>query len=270
MSGTFLRGAHMVAGLIALSVSMPVAAQEKTDWSGFYAGIFAGYGLDSAEATSSSTPLTTVPLNGANYTFASLDYDQRFEAPFGGLQVGYNHQIDQFVLGVEGTLSLGSFSKSSGNGSTMNITDGVQFTNNTVAIDTNLSLDWLTTFSGKLGADLDGFLIYGKLGVAVANMSGNSRSDVVVDGTTPVGLLGLPNGTYAASTSHSALRAGPTIGAGVEKMLTENVSVGLEYNYTHLGDISVGTPPLGGIGAGGTKTFSANFHSVKAGISYHF
>lgn len=266
-----LAGASMVCGV---AVCGAASAQETTDWSGFYAGIFAGYGLDTDVATSTSmTPITVETNPGEFTTFGASDYKERFQAPFGGLQVGYNHQSDRFVLGVDGALALGGFSKARGQTFMINELDGADYTNNLIKGDTNFSLDWLTTFSGRVGMDFGGWLAYGKAGVAVADVSALSTSSYTLDSNTGQGPLGpMANGTYSSTGTTNVLSPGMVVGAGVEKMLSENLSLGVEYAYLHLGDITVSTPQLLGFlgGGGGTSKFSANMHSISAKLNYHF
>jgi outer membrane immunogenic protein len=248
--------------------------QDTTDWTGFYAGVFAGYGLDTARATSSSIdPITVEQDVGVFVTFGQDAYSERIEAPFGGLQAGYNYQVDSFVLGVEGGVAMGGFDKSRGQSTTYNLSDGADFSNNTMDTQTEFSLDWLTTFAGRLGVDLDGWLVYGKAGVAVADISATSSSTYALDSNVGQGILGpFPNGEYTSRATHEGLKAGTVIGLGVEKKLTENVSLGVEYSFINLGNVEVSSAGLLGglLGEGGPETFSANLHTVKASLNYHF
>lgn len=277
MGGLVSRGACLAVGLVAGGLTGPAMAQEAADWTGFYAGVFAGYGLDTAIATSTTTPPVTVEVEPGEFlTIGSSDYDERFQALFGGLQVGYSYQFDSFVFGVEGALALGGFNKARGNSFDFNYVDGADFSSYGLDERTEFSIDWLTTFAGRAGMDFDGWLVYGKAGVAVADLSAVSTSTLSIDGNVPGGPLGLPlpNGTYVSGGTTDALRVGAVIGIGVEKKLTEAVSLGLEYNYVDLGSIDATTPSgLGGIfggGGGDTERFTASMHSVRAALNYHF
>lgn len=255
-------------------LSGAVSAQDMTDWSGFYAGVFAGYGLDTAVATSSSTgPLTIETDPGEFLTFGENSYQTRFESLLGGVQAGYNHQVNNFVLGVEGTVGIGGLKKTNASSATYNFVDGADFANNTLDNRTDFSVDWLTTFAARVGVDLDGWLVYGKAGVVVADISAESRSGYTLDSNVGAGLGGpLPNGTYSSAKSYSGLRGGAVLGVGLEKMLNANVSLGVEYSYINMGNVEV---PSGGLlggllGGGGPQTFSANLHTINASLNYHF
>lgn len=272
MGGLVSRGACLAVGLMAGGLAGPAMAQEAVDWTGFYAGVFAGYGLDTAIATSTTMAPVTVENNPGEFlTIGNSDYNERFQALFGGLQVGYNYQFDNFVFGIEGALALGGFNKARGSNLVLNQVDGADFTNLAADERTEFSIDWLTTFAGRAGMDFDGWLVYGKAGVAVADLSAVSSATFSLDSNDPAPFL--PNGTYTSGSTTDALRVGAVIGIGVEKKLTEAVSLGLEYNYVDLGSLDVTAPAgLGGIlgGGGDTERFTASMHSVRAALNYHF
>lgn len=71
---------------------------------------------------------------------------------FGGGQVGFNYQIGQWVLGVEGELAT-----------------------------TSTNIDWISTLSARAGWTFDRWLVYGKLGGAWANVD-TGYSDKTFDG----------------------------------------------------------------------------------------
>jgi outer membrane immunogenic protein len=169
----------------AFAADMPVAqapveamVQDASfDWTGFYVGAFGGYGWGETDA-------------GA---FGSSD----LEGPLAGGTVGYNHQIDQFVVGIEAD---GGWS-------------GIDNEDDNLTNDT--SIDWLTTVRGRVGFAMDSFLIYGTGGAAIGEVS--------FDPAGPVG-------------EDSDTRIGWTAGGGVEAALTDNISVKAEYLYVDLGE----------------------------------
>jgi outer membrane immunogenic protein len=262
------------AAVAAAMLSGGAAAQEAVDWSGFYAGVFAGYGLDRAAATSSTSGPATVEVDPGAFLTIGNDSDMtRFDGLFGGVQAGYNHQVGNVVLGAQGTVEIGDFDKTNSTSFVYSLNNGADFSNNAFLDQTDFSVDWLTTLSGRIGVDLQGWLVYGKAGVALADLSANSSSSYVVESSGAGGPLGpLSNGTYSSSATYSGLRGGAVFGLGAEKMLTPNLSVGAEYSYVHLGDVTVSSAGiLGGLlGSGDTQTFSANIHTVKASLNYHF
>jgi outer membrane immunogenic protein len=123
----------------AFAADMPVAQapveamvpeQASFDWTGFYVGAFGGYGWGETD-----DGLDSVDIEGA----------------LAGGTVGYNHQMGQFVVGLEAD---GAWSGIEGDDA---------------AFDT--SIDWLSTVRGRVGFALDNFLIYGTGGAAIGEVS---------------------------------------------------------------------------------------------------
>lgn len=86
---------------------------------------------------------------------------------------------------------------------------------------------------------------------------------------TPEGLLyargGYSNARFSITnpTGASENRDGYTVGAGFEKMLSNNVSARVEYNY---GDYGNDVLP----GAGGPSTLNYHRHAVMTGVNFRF
>jgi outer membrane immunogenic protein len=147
-----------------------------------------------------------------------------------GLTVGYNFQTTGWLFGVEADYD---WTKLRGN-----TVCGV------VACETRNS--WLSTVRARVGIPNDRFLPYVTGGVALGDIAA---------GNTTLGF-----GT--ASTK----KTGWTAGAGLEFMLTGNLSAKLEYLYVDLGSVDCGTAC---IVAGTTNVnFSANI--FRAGINFKF
>ena len=132
-----------------------ISAAPGFSWTGFYAGLHAGYGWGKGKADFPS------PYSGDHSGFT------------GGVQAGYNHQIGQVVLGVETDLSYlqNKLSRS--------------FTNNLGATGT-LSRDngWLGTTRARIGfTPAERLMIYGTGGLAYGN------SDVSVTAASAAGAL---------------------------------------------------------------------------------
>lgn len=164
------------AAIIALSpaafaADMPVAQapveamvpeQASFDWSGFYIGAFGGYGWGETD-------------DG----FDSVD----IEGALAGGTVGYNHQMGQFVVGLEAD---GAWSGIEGDDA---------------AFDT--SIDWLSTVRGRVGFALDNFLIYGTGGAAIGEVSYDDG--IVDDSDTRVGWTA-GGGVEAAVTDNISIK----------------------------------------------------------------
>jgi outer membrane immunogenic protein len=118
----------------------------------------------------------------------------------GGLQAGYDWQINRFVLGVAGDVSYSSVSR--------------RYIDLTPS-DIRAKQDWSGSLRARLGyAIQDNLLLYATGGLALGNVRLN---DAIL------------------ATSQSKTLTGWTLGAGAEYMFTRNISGLLEYRYTDLG-----------------------------------
>jgi outer membrane immunogenic protein len=132
-------------------------------WTGFYVG--GNIGFASARSSvdndpSSAVPWLTGPINANGTNF------------IGGFQGGYNWQIQNFVLGLEGDYSFGSGTRT-GTGTSLGGTDTL-----------SARLSSLGTIRGRLGIAFDRLLVYGTGGVAFAKFD-NTLTDTFPFTATP-------------------------------------------------------------------------------------
>ncbi|QCI63500.1 outer membrane protein [Phreatobacter stygius] len=194
-------------------------------WTGFYAGAHIGWG----SARSSYRDNTGTFFN------SSLTSN----GVFGGVQVGYNWQINQFVLGVEGDVSAGGLSKRTTDTTVGSLTFGDSY---------RTSVPFLGSLRVRAGLAADRALFYVTGGLGVATFS-----DKYFDAS--VG----PTGTTFSSSS---TRVGYTVGGGIEYAFTQNWTAKVEYLYYGFGDRSnIFTA---------NDRFSQNIHTVKLGVNYLF
>lgn len=147
---------------------------------------------------------------------------------FAGVQAGANFYLsDGIVGGIEGDVSWA------------NITGTDTFGVGTI----EHTINWMGSVRGKLGFDAGAFMPYLTAGLAFAN----ATRDVTTNATAPF------------SNTH----VGWTAGAGVDVMVTEDVSLNLEYRYSDLGEQVYDT---GGI----PPTIHLTTHTVRAGFNWHF
>jgi outer membrane immunogenic protein len=174
-------GALLATSTAALSADVDIAS--TYDWSGLYLGLNVGYAwLDPDPAA-------------ANFIQPNSD---GFE---GGARAGWNWQINNLVLGVEGDFHLSDLSETD---SCFN-----------PAFNCNAGSDWNASIRGRLGLAFDRLMIFGTGGYAAADFDGYTD-----------------NGTRF---SDSTTLHGWTAGAGAEYAWTDNVLVSLEYRYSNFG-----------------------------------
>src|SRR5262245_48581318 len=202
----------VVAALVAAPVVAEAADQGRPvyraappvpyyDWSGFYLGAHAGFGSTNGES-----------------------------GVVGGGQVGFNYQVGQWVLGVEGTFSGTSISESA-----RVVVLGVG------VATAEANLDWISTVAFRAGWAFDRWLVYGKFGAAWASVSADATGTVI----------GGPTVRVAVDDTVS----GWVFGLGTEYAFLNNWSAKFEYNLLDFGN-DLGT--------------DANVHVFKAGLNYRF
>jgi outer membrane immunogenic protein len=180
----------------------PVYRPVIYDWTGIYGGVNLGAGLLQDQITTT----TTTALEPAG--------TQTKLSPFsvvGGAQAGFNYQIQQVVVGAEGTFTWSNIS-------------GTQVTPSLIPTVSEMSIStprWYATATGKIGFAANDFLYYVKGGAA---WMGVNNTQTVSAGV----------GNISSQTIGST-RSGFTVGGGIEFGMTENLSVRLEYDFLDFG-----------------------------------
>lgn len=193
-------GTSFAADLAPAAVEPAAPVALPYSWTGFYVGAELGYGWGTSSAPYALNP-------GGPYNRYQAGPDQK--GFVGGAFAGYNYQINQFVMGVEGDFQFsdihGDDHQSGG--------------------DVNgLNANWQASARLRLGYAIDRFLPYVTGGVAFLN----------TDATAP---YGAPNDTLNLT--------GWTIGAGVEYAITDNLIARLEYRYADYGKKEAAFADLG-------------------------
>jgi outer membrane immunogenic protein len=231
-------GAASAADLGARYTKAPAYAEPLFNWTGFYVGGHVGGAWTNEQFINTG--------NGA--PFADLSpgqgFRQRNSGVMGGAQIGYNWQANNYVFGMEGTIS-GLDNKGS-------------FTNIVFGVGLDDQFSWranvLATVVGRAGFAVQNNLFYFKGGYAGVN----NRLSVVDNVANP------STGSGGQTHWHN----GWTVGAGWEYGVTRNWIVGLEYNYAAFGSQ---TYQLGG--TSGNYTFDAKPRDIQWAVvraSYKF
>jgi outer membrane immunogenic protein len=213
------------AGAADLPIKAPYAAPVVWSWTGFYIGghVGAGWGTIETETVGGGFVFSQGTVNGF----------------LGGGQVGYNWQAGPIVLGVEADASATSIK------GTSPCIVGIFVCKRNV--------DWMATFTGRVGFTADRALIYVKGGGAWADFKY----------TTSVAGLGIATAQQG--------QWGALVGAGVEYAFAPGWSAKLEYDYIDFGQRTVPfTIVAGGGGAVVNINATQNLHQVKFGVNYRF
>lgn len=204
-------GLSQMASAADLPVKAPIykapIAAPPYNWTGLYVGLNVGgsWGRQDNSLVNATTGVTLQSnsdhLNGV----------------IGGGQIGYNWQVDHWVLGIEADFQ-GSGQKGDGN---FFLPSAVLAANFPTSIAYSDKLSWFGTVRGRIGYAFDRWLPYLTGGWAYGHGE--------ISGTTTVG---------ATTTSFSASQnySGWTIGGGVEWAFANSWSAKLEYLYIDFGD----------------------------------
>jgi outer membrane immunogenic protein len=177
----------------------------------------------------------------------SLSNENDKAAFIGGGQLGFNYQIGNFVIGVEGEFDGVANTNSAGTGVV-----GPPF--GTILVTSNNR--WIASVAGRFGVTNDTSLIYGK---AAGCWIGNDNFTIT---NTVTGA--------AISSSNDNANSGWLVGAGIEWAFPPNWSMKLEYDYLRRNNQTF-TLPVGLFLAGDTFTANnPNVQMVKVGVNYLF
>jgi outer membrane immunogenic protein len=212
----------------------PAMMAPVSNWSGFYIGADAGYAFNG----SSSGVLT----NGLGLSPAP--YDANLKGGLGGGFVGYNYQMQQFVIGVEADWQAASLRGTSGPSfatSAAGVVDGPY-------VETSKVKDY-GSLRGRLGVAFDRLFVFGTAGWAWGSFS------------TTYSLQGVPFFTNDHRTTD-----GWSVGAGLEYAFTNNFLGRIEYRHTDLGkaaflNTSVNT---------GERGNNVKLDDIRVGLAYKF
>src|SRR5450631_3326960 len=227
-------------------------------WTGLYAGINAGYHWGGSSFNFTGTDTDGAGIGTTLNAGAILFPVARGASGFiGGGQIGYNYQINSFVLGLEVDID-----GATGRNSRVAFHDGdLGFV--PIASANAQQLDWLGTVRGRLGwTPIDHLLIYGTGGLAFGQSQ--AAFSVVAPSSKK---------TLFAFAPRSA-NVGWAAGGGVEYALPanwSNWSVKVEYLYYDLGRSTSSAfytyaPATSSV----TGSIRHNGNIVRAGLNYRF
>lgn len=289
-----LRKSVFLSALAGAAVLGVADAKAQQNWTGFYAGVHAGYGWggDNSAFFTPNDPYSVRLLNGTlsaggttgGQPVSGVSADDK--GAFGGLQAGYNWQLNRsWLAGIESDFS---WSRIRSNASTLTPLNDPSLA---ATFNVRQDVEWFGTLRGRLGwLATDAVLIYATGGLAYGKVA--ESLEVTTSGTLSAVLVSTggfgaqcystptQGQCFAASSTRTSL--GWTAGAGAEIELSKNITLKTEYLYVDLGGNNSFTAttsrPFNGLGAtpaANPTSFNVNssdvsFHTVRAGINYKF
>jgi len=232
------------------------AAVVAYSWSGFYGGIHGGYGWGTDHvAIGINDPSGVTQFVAANGGFP-LSYSFDRNGYVAGGQIGYNHQMSQWLFGIEADISATGMKGSS---TIFTPTCPVCGGPNTSTVTQDM--DWFGTVRGRLGWVAGQWLIYGTGGLAYGHVKYS-----YLQTNAPFG------GPLTMQAASSNTETGWTAGGGVEYGFGA-WSLKAEYLYFDLGNRTLNAPnPLAppALGVALLPTFHNTGSIVRAGLNYRF
>lgn len=244
--------------LVLLGASQSWAGSE-TPFTGFYGGGQAGYSFNAPGITISGSEDGQAEIekvfditpdqrnnNGDPCTASSCRYARDgviggkigsdAEGFAGGLHVGYNYQIRNFVLGIEGSYDFGDID-GSGKGEITpkggSLYTGQSLDTTPAYVTAKSSLESLASLRARLGFTAGSLMLYGTGGVAVVDFYG---SVVSPDGFPHPEDPDTPNASGRINLSDSMY--GWVVGGGFEYLFANGFSIrveGLRYDFGSVG-----------------------------------
>jgi outer membrane immunogenic protein len=246
------RNSFLLAASLAVCVSAPDAAQAAGpgNWSGPYAGLFAGYAWGKADASEATDPALPFPFYNGVPTPYRLDTD----GAFAGATAGYNWQWGALVAGAEAEIGYLGL-----RGSTIDPNGTLMF--GTPDTTTSFRSDFYAALSGRVGAAFGLALLYVKGGGAALRAKASTVDPCIAP---PAGC-----GTGTLTMTGSETMFGWMLGAGAEYTFASRWALKAEYAFFDFGKIdTAGTSNLPGELY--RQSIDVTAHTVRLGVNYRF
>jgi outer membrane immunogenic protein len=278
-------GSALLTGIVTASAAdmaykaAPIAmAPAPFSWTGFYIGANVGGAWTGNNGGSDFGPLfppfIVLAPQAAIPTLIPGQLDVlggggRRSGVLGGGQVGYNWQVNQFVLGVEAD-AVGTGLNGSSASATRTFGPPILLAtvSQTVTVDFG-RIDWMASFRGRAGFAVNQALFYVTGGAAVAEFGGTTTTLVNGPG------IAIPAGTFVSTTGGNTTRWGWTVGGGIEWAFSPNWSVAGEYRHTDFGNRATTFDVPSGLAAApifitGTSSSRLTVDQATARLNYRF
>lgn len=249
-----LGGAHaLAADLPSKAPAFAPIPYVAPSWTGLYVGVNAGGGWTSHDEDVTGTNRISSAIISAGAIPSK--FDTRGGGALVGGTVGYNYQINNFVVGAEGDIDYAHIGGSD--------SQALIFGPFALSSHAETRLNWLATLRGRAGYLVTpGTLVYATGGGAVGGIHNSTSASL----STPI-----PGLNASATGDGSATKWGWTVGGGIEQQINAKLSLKAEYGFVDLGNVgstfgaTVFRTPIGF-----TTRDELRYHTVRVGLNYHF
>jgi opacity protein-like surface antigen len=226
------------------------------NWTGFYAGFAAGAAIGQYDPRTSTNSDGYIGAAGAATVTAAGTQTINSTGFVAGIEGGYNWQIGNLLLGLEADVQAADLDGAGGSGAVHYPLRRGQFT-----ITSYGATNWLSTVRPRIGyVAPNHWLFYATGGLALTQL----QSD----------LSFVDNFGVLESGGLDAVKAGYTVGGGIEVPLTDRLSLKAEYLYVDFANTvaPVTANTLAPFFPGQVFAHSSDFKAdiIRAGLNYHF
>jgi outer membrane immunogenic protein len=244
----------------------PVKAVTPYNWTGAYVGLNAG--LSMAPQSQKVSGINQLSLNNLTVNQSViLPTKLNKTSPLlgGGLVLGYNYQMGNFVYGAEADIMALSASKSARTALAYSSGLSPYISSSSGKISQN----YLSTIRYKAGYAFDDIMVYGTAGLAMANVKTKSNFQIRDVNGFPT------NQDNVWTGSKNSMRYGYSLGGGAEYAYTKNITIKAEYLYYNLGKIKYSTAPdaftsVDQAGAYQSVKSKISGNIIRVGLNYKF
>jgi opacity protein-like surface antigen len=243
---------------LLLSTSQTTYAQSMFAFDGPYVGLFGGQ----SETSVKENTLNYANANSGGFTNDSMN--SQGKGTVAGISYGYNHRNSGTSTLVWGIDLSAHFNTESSQGMAINASDDWK------PVQSSTKIKSLVTLKPKIGAMLgQQTMVYGIAGLAYAKVSRTLTQQSLPDSTASFALF--PDNTSATTTAN---HWGYILGMGIERMITQNVSLKLEVSRIDLGSTNFthrNTTPIPGNSSNTiTQQLKITNTATNLGLNYRF
>jgi outer membrane immunogenic protein len=251
----------MVAAALAVLAATPALAADMLvkkappprapawSWTGFYVGANLGGGFAKTDW------FEDVSGSGGGGPPGFQDGSVQASGVLGGGQIGFDWQNGWAVFGIQADADAAGIRGATSCFPQVASIPGVISSQQSCST----KIDALGTVTGRFGAAFDHTLYYVLAGFAWEHERlGNPANIQTIGGPT------------VANAEFSGNKFGATASAGIERALTANWSVFLQYNYMGFGRRAQVLTDTLGVSAPFTEIIREDIHVIKVGINYRF